>query len=275
MVELGSRLPVVHVVAHDGSAPAQQAFERVSALTEVTVLVFRVASPPEDARETMFETAVPTLTVDRILRIARDNRAAYVTIPSSLFSADGVLLSAIDAIARLATPEWPAVAVQVLRSKPPRTVRRVLAVASHGQSSGAMLLMETLAALINGASLTNLVVGGEGEERVRPGVRGPDADLVVTGMGGMPPGLTHRDLTRSGRRRLLAGPLRIEHTVLRSTPADAVMVIDAARLRRRTAREGGVPQGLAEHFVGDLARLEEMIEVERQDKNQAAESGSS
>ena len=53
------------------------------------------------------------------------------------------------------------------------------------------------------------------------------------------------------------------------------MVIDAARLRRRTVREGGVPHGLAEYFVGDLARLDEMIEAERQDRNQAAEFGSS
>ncbi|TNC34802.1 hypothetical protein [Mumia zhuanghuii] len=313
MVESGARLPLVHVITHDGSASAHGAFERVSALTEETVLVFRdVAPPPEGVGFVAAESPMPALTVDSILRTARATGAAYVTIPASLFSAERVLISTIDAIARLATPTWPAVSVQVLRGASPLAVRKVLVVASHGQSSGALLLVATLAAVLSGASLTKLVVGGDAEERVRTSVRGADADLaatlreryalpvaylrlpprvdslsleravasieadlVVTGMGKMTPGLSYRDLSRDGRRRLLAGPLRVEHVVLRSTRADAMIVIDGARLRRRPLREGITTVGLGEFFVGDLDRFDEVVQQQRQARNQAAEFGSS
>ncbi|WP_262848435.1 hypothetical protein [Mumia quercus] len=313
MTESQPRLPLAHVIAHDGSVQAQRAFEQVGSLTEETILVFREeARPPAvTAEPAVSGSPVPTLTVDRIMRIARASGAAFVTIPSSLFSAERVLLSAIDAVARLTTDAWPAVTVQVLRGIPDAPRRNVLVVASHGHSSGALLLVATVAALLNGATLTKLVVGGGSrDERVEASVRRADADLaaelrvrydlpvrylrlprrvdslslervvsrldadlVVTGMGRMAPGLSYRDLSREGRRKLLSGPLRVEHAVLRSTPADAILVIDGARLRRRPRRVGE-DEGLGWFFVGDLGRLDEVLREQRQDWNQAAEFGS-
>ncbi|MGH1561810.1 hypothetical protein [Mumia sp. DW29H23] len=303
----------MHVIAHDGSEAAHLAYDRVRTFTEETVVIFRAATPPpdEDVAEAV-EEPVSALTVDRILRKARDVRAPYVTIPSSLFSAERILLSSVDAVARLATDAWPAVAVQALRGAPRHSVGKVLVVASHGQSSGALLLVATLAALLNGATLTKLVVGGRADERVRPGVRGADADLaavlrdkyelptdyvrlperigsleleraaaevradlVVTGLGRLGPGLSHRDLTREGRRRLLAGPLRVEHSVLRSGDTDAVLVLDAARFRRRTAVQGAASAGLGDYFVGNLERFDEVVRHARQARNHAAEFGRS
>lgn len=306
------RLPLAHVIAHDGSVPAQRAFEQVRSLSEETILVFREETrPPPLATEVAVSgSPLPTLTVDRILRTARASGAAFVTIPSSLFSAERVLLSAVDAVARLATDAWPGVAIQVLRGIPDAPRRNVLVVASHGESSGALLLVATVTALLNGATLTKLVVGGSRDERVDASVRRADADLaaelrvrydlpvrylrlprrvdslslervvsrldadlVVTGMGRMAPGLSYRDLSREGRRKLLSGPLRVEHVVLRSTPADAILVIDGARLRRRPRRVGE-DEGLGWFFVGDLGRLDEVLREQRQDWNQAAEFGS-
>lgn len=311
MTESQPRLPLAHVIAHDGSVPAQRAFEQVRSLTEETILVFREETlpPPGTAEVAVSGSPVPTLTVDRILRIARASGAAFVSIPSSLFSAERVLLSAVDAVARLATDAWPGVAIQVLRGIPDAPRRNVLVVASHGESSGALLLVATVAALLNGATLTKLVVGGSEDERVEASVRRDDADLaaelrlrydlpvrylrlprrvdslslervvsrldadlVVTGMGRMAPGLSYRDLSRQGRRKLLSGPLRVEHVVLRSTPADAILVIDGARLRRRPRRVGE-DEGLGRFFVGDLDRLDEVLRAQHQDRNQAAEFG--
>ncbi|KAA1422856.1 hypothetical protein FE697_011940 [Mumia zhuanghuii] len=307
------RLPLVHVIAHDGSEAAHLAYERVRALTEETVVIFRASIPPpdEDVAEAV-EEPVAALTVDRIFRTARDVGAPYVTIPSSLFSAERILLSSIDAVARLANDAWPAVAVQALRGTPRYSVGRVLVVATHGQSSGSLLLVATLAALLNGATLTKLVVGGRDDERVRPGVRGADAelaaairqeyqlptdyvrlpervssleleravaavraDLVVAGVGRLGPGLTHRDFTREGRRRLLAGPLRVEHSLLRSGDADAVLVLDVARFRRRQASQGAASEGLGEYFLGNRDRFDEVVRYERQARNHAAELGNS
>lgn len=312
-----ARLPVGHVIAHDGSRSAQQTYEWGRALTEELVVVFRdVAPPPGEADgvwpDGVHRASVPALTMDRILRTARSVGAPWVTIPSSMFSPERILLSTIDATARLATDSWPALAVHALRRPVRPVVDEVAVVATHDRSSGVLLLVATIAALLSGARLTKVVVGGAADERVRPGARGADADLaavlqdkfelptthvglprrpsavtlertlagidaglVVVGMGQMTAGLSHRDLTRDGRRRLLAGPLRVEHVTLRSMTADAVIVTDSVRLRRRVARDRIDSRGLGDFFLGDVGRFEEVVRSRRQARNHAAESGRS
>lgn len=304
-------MPVVHVIAHDGSASAQEAYERVRTATEEVLVVYRdVAPPPGELVD--LDTIVPALTMDRILRTARAAGAPWVTLPSSLFSAEHVLLGSIDAMTRMATDSWPAVVVQSLRRPSRATVDEVVVVATHGRSSGSLLLVATIVALLYGARLTKLVVGGTDDERVRPGSRAADADLasrlrdtyalptryrrlpraasavtlertlaaipaelLVVGLGDMHPGVTHRDLTRAGRRRLLTGPLRVESVALRSTSADVLVVSDAARLRRRVARTDTEAGLGVEYWVGDRERFDAFVRSGAQLTNQAAELGSS
>lgn len=323
MIGDADRLDVVHVLADDGSSAAAAAIGRLHALASNVVVLAHSSDPvprPEVAailEEDPYVTRrlVPTLTIDRLLRTARDLGSACVTVPETLYRADRILLAGMEVMTRLATPAWPAVTLQVLR-RPTRRSRldNVLLVGNDGYSSGAISLVATTTALLTGANLEALVVGGRGREPLRPRVSASDADtaralrerhglevhyeriaprigshalgrvvesldaeLVVMGLGSLPTdGVTYRDLSRDGRRLLLGGPLRLEHAILRSSRADVMLVIDSARLHRRSARRGPYGSSTGELFTGDLRRLEALIEREQaQAANQAAESGRS
>jgi hypothetical protein len=176
------------------------------------------------------------------------------------------------------------VAVHIVRGTHRGPWRRLLAVARQRQSSGSLALVSAAMARVSGAQLDVVVIGAAPGEELAPGrreddftrargllrdagvaarrveldpgatlgslglaVERSDADVVVVGVSGV--AMSRMDFSPAGRRQLLRGPLRVEHTVLRRTPADVVVVFDSATLRSG-AYGSMLRTSTAEFFLG-------------------------